>query len=383
MSSKQSQPESCLIIAGEKSGEDHAMTFFPRLKELTPNCEYYGVGGDRLEGLGVKLNYHLRDFSGMGISEVLTKIPFYYCALDKIVDEVKRKNTKTAILIDFQGFNLKLARKLKKMGVNVLYYVAPQAWVWKPWRAKIVEKNVHTLFTILPFEKKWFTDKGVTKVKAVIHPLMTEYKEDLKNIPIRKASDFKNRNVKLLILPGSRNLEVQNLLPIFARAIELISEDIEIELGIVKSESVRPEHYESNIILNKTWPSSDLIEALNWADLCIAASGTVTLATGLFQLPTVVCYKVSLFTEFFLNMLVPYVGPVSLTNIIHGDHIYPELIQYQADRYNIAYHIKDWVSNPSRYDMIVERLKTSQSKLSGDDFVVPDYMADVIQGRSV
>ena len=153
--------DSCLIIAGEKSGEDHAMTFLPVLKKHSPNCHFYGVGGQRLENEGVELLYHLKDFSGIGISEVLSKIPFYYKALDHILDEVKKRKTKTAILIDFQGFNLKLAKKLKALGVNVLYYVAPQAWVWKPWRSKVLEKNVHTLFTILPFEKKWFQATSV------------------------------------------------------------------------------------------------------------------------------------------------------------------------------------------------------------------------------
>ncbi len=103
---------SCLVIAGEKSGEDHAMTFLPELMKLSPQTEFYGVGGQRLEKLGMQLIYHLKDFSGIGISEVLGKIPFYYKALDHLLEEVDKRNTKTAILIDFQGFNMKLAKKL-------------------------------------------------------------------------------------------------------------------------------------------------------------------------------------------------------------------------------------------------------------------------------
>lgn len=376
-----SKKESCLIIAGEKSGEDHAMTFFPELKKLTPNCEYYGVGGARLEKLDVELKYHLKDFSGIGISEVLGKIPFYYKALDELVSEVKKRETKTAILIDFQGFNLKLAKKLKKMGVNVLYYVAPQAWVWKPWRAKVLEKNVHTLFTILPFEKDWFKSRGVTNVKAVIHPLMTEYKDQIKVIKNRSSSDFEKRKVRILVLPGSRNVEVSTLLPIFEKGIELILEDFELELGIVKAESVKVEHYSTKLKYTNEWNSDQLVEALNWCDMSIAASGTVTLATGLFEVPAIVCYKVSLFTEFVLNMLIPYEGPASLTNIIHGKYIYPELIQYKADRYNIAKHIRAWINNPDEFDQIVTTLKSTKEKLTGDDFSVSSYMANVINGK--
>ncbi|MDH5415013.1 MAG: hypothetical protein OEW87_12810, partial [Flavobacteriaceae bacterium] len=274
------------------------------------------------------------------------------------------------------------AKKLKSLDVNVLYYVAPQAWVWKPWRSKVLEKNVHTLFTILPFEKKWFGDRGVSKVKAVVHPLINEYGAKLNSIRERKAADFKARPLKLLLLPGSRNVEVETLLPIFAEGTKLIQDVKDIELGIVKSESVRPEHYNTDLKFAHVWDSQDLPQALNWCDISIAASGTVTLATGLFQVPTVVCYKVSLFTEFILSLLIPYEGPVSLTNIIHGEYVFPELIQYKSDRYGIFKHTKEWIFKPEIYDSIVNKLKTTQTLLTGDDFSVPEYMSDVInQGK--
>lgn len=370
---------SCLIIAGEKSGEDHAMTFLPELMKLSPNCKFYGVGGKRLEDLDVELLYHLKDFSGIGISEVLGKIPFYFKALDNIVSEVKKRETKTAILIDFQGFNLKLAKKLKKLGVNVLYYVAPQAWVWKPWRSKVLEQNVHTLFTILPFEKKWFSERGVTKVKAVVHPLMNEYGQQLSSVRKRKFDDFQNRFPKILLLPGSRNTEVKTLLPIFLKGVKILKEEgMQYELGIVKSESVYADNYAALDENCKEWNSNELEKALNWCDMSIAASGTVTLATGIFGVPTVVCYKVSLFTEFVLGLLVPYNGPASLTNIMHDEYIFPELIQYHSDRYNISKEVKKFLTNKDYYNSTVEKLESTKDKLTGDDFSIPAYMSEVI-----
>jgi lipid-A-disaccharide synthase len=122
--------QSCLIIAGEKSGEEHALSFLNELKRASPDTEFFGVGGDEMKQAGVELLYHLNDFSSWGYSEVITKIPFYFKAMNTIVDEVKKRGTKTAILIDFQSFNLKLAGKLKEIGVEVLYYVAPQACAW-------------------------------------------------------------------------------------------------------------------------------------------------------------------------------------------------------------------------------------------------------------
>jgi len=377
--------ESCLIIAGEKSGEDHAMTFFKDLKKLTPDVDYFGVGGDKLKSMDVELMYHCRDFSSMGITEVLSKIRFYFKAMDEILLEVKRRNCKTAILIDFQGFNLKLSQKLKKMGVNVLYYVAPQAWVWKPWRAKAIQKSVHTLFTILPFEKKWFSDRGVKNVKAVVHPLKVEYGKTLESIRQRSYLDFKERNIRILLLPGSRNSEVESLLNIFKDAVNLLKEEgFNIDIGTVKVETVRDENYKTlegeNI---KTWDSHPLVDAFNWADLCFAASGTVTLATGLFELPTVVAYKLTLLNEFILKLLIPYKGPASLTNILHGKMIFPEVLQYEADRYNLAKFARLWLKNEESYNKTVQELKKTKEMLSGDDFSVSEYMASVIKSREL
>lgn len=370
----------CLIIAGEKSGEDHAMTFLPELMAKKNQTKFFGVGGDKFTELGVELLYHARDFSGIGLSEILSKIPFYYRALDHILDEVEKRQVKTAILIDFQGFNLKLAKKLKKRGVKVLYYVAPQAWVWKPWRAKVLEENVHTLFTILPFEKKWFKDRGVTKVKSVVHPLMIEYGEKIKSIRSRSFDDFSKRSVRILILPGSRNVEVQRLLPIFYKAVELLKEQgFELEIGLVKTETVKDEHYENFNLVNKTWYANEITDAMDWADLAVAASGTVTLATGLFRLPTVVGYQVSLFTEFVLGMLIPYRGAVSLTNIILNDKVFPEFLHHNCDRYNIAKALKAWIISRENYETTLANLWGLPELLTGDDFSVPNYMAEVIE----
>lgn len=376
---------SCLVIAGEKSGEDHAMTFFPDLVRRTPQTEYFGVGADKLEACGLDLMYHAKDFSSVGITEVISKIGFYFKAMDHIVEEVKRRECKTAILVDFQGFNLKISKKLKALGVNVLYYVAPQAWVWKPWRAKAIEKNVHTLFTILPFEKEWFRNRGVKNIKAVVHPLKVEYARELDHIRERSFKDFQQREssqVHLLLLPGSRNSEVETLLPIFIEATKLLKESgFNLKIGIVEVETVKKELYQTNDIakyIDITWESDKLIEAFNWADLCFASSGTVTLATGLFELPTIVAYKLSLVNEFLLSMLIPYKGPASLTNIILNKMVFPEVLQYQADRYNIAKHAKKWLTDELAYNNVVKELKLTSDLISGDDFSTAEYMAKVI-----
>lgn len=371
--------KTCLIIAGEKSGEDHALTFLPDLMAKNPECAFYGVGGDKLQALGVETLYDLDDFSGIGISEVLSKIPFYYKAMSNICSEVKKRNTDCAILVDFQTFNLKLAKKLKKNNVKVLYYVAPQAWVWKEFRVKTIEKCVHTLFTILPFEKKWFMDRGVSKVKSVIHPLMIKYKNELSQYK-SKASTPSKAKTKLLLLPGSRRVEVSSLLPIYKKSIDLLCEQgYHFEVGIVKVDHLDSSFYKSFDQFDFTWDSEQLVEAMDWADMAIASSGTVTLTTGLFSLPTVVTYKLSMLSEFIFSSLVNYTGFISLTNIIHDNEVFPEFIQYECDRYNISKSLKVWIDNPEKYQQTLKVLDKTQTLLSGDDFDVSEYISNVLK----
>lgn len=372
---------SCLIIAGEKSGEEHALSFVPSILKKNPNIKFFGVGGDELASFGVELVYHLKDFSSWGIGEVIHKIPFYLKAEKVLLAEVKKRNCKTAVLIDFQDFNLKIAGKLKKMGVNVLYYVAPQAWAWKAYRTKKLQKSVHTLFCILPFEKRWFLERGVTKVKSVIHPLLLNYEKELQAKIIKKFPN-KDELWKILLLPGSRDAEVKNLLPVFLEVIRLLKKDFSIKLSIVKTTSVKQSIYDYYLDqFDCVYDSPDLATALKENHLAIAASGTVTLATALFSLPTIVCYKGSLLTEFIYYNFIGYRGPISLTNIVHEEMIFPELIQSAVNSHEIFRRVLPWLTSRAEYEKIVDILTTTKDKLSGESFVVSDYMASVILGE--
>jgi lipid-A-disaccharide synthase len=374
--------ESVLLIAGEKSGEEHALSFLPQILDLDQSLQIWGVGGDELQKVGMQLIYHLKDFSSWGIGEVISKIPFYLKAEKRILEEVKLRNTKTAILIDFQDFNMRLAKKLKKMGVNVLYYVAPQAWAWKPWRAKVLSQTVHTLFTIIPFEKKWFAERGVKQVKGVTHPVLLHYQKYLNDLPQRNYESMK-KECRILLLPGSRNFEVQNLLPIFLETVKLLKDDFNLKLSLVKTTSVRNEIYDyySNEF-DQVYNSEDLTQALKEAHICLAASGTVTLATALFEVPTVVSYKGNLITEFIYYNFINYRGPISLTNIVHDKILFPEIVQHSVTPTNLRRQLLPWLTNKTSYEKIKEELHLTKCKISGDQFDLPKYMLDVIHGKN-
>lgn len=374
--------KSCLIIAGEKSGEEHAMSFFPELRRLSPDTEFYGVGGELLRKEGVELIYHLGEFSSMGFSEVIGKIPFYFRALKRFEDLVKAKGTKTAILIDFQDFNLRLAQRLSKQGVRVLYYVAPQAWVWKAKRAGVLSRTVHTLFSILPFERNWFEERGVKQIRSIPHPLRETHAQDLLDLPEKNWKEMRAKKIKILLLPGSRHFEVELLLPRFIEAIRKLKKDFDVETHLVRVSHLSPSLYDYfNDEIDHIYPSEDLTKAMKSCHLALAASGTVTLSTGLFELPTVVAYRASLLNEFIVRNFIKYKGAVSLTNIIHGKMLFPELIQDEASPSRLERALRTWIEDEKAYNDLKRDLKETKFLLSGEEFSVPEYLAEVIDEK--
>lgn len=369
--------KSCLIIAGEKSGEEHALSFFKELKFASPGTRFFGVGGSELKALGFELIYNLKDFSSWGYSEVITKIPFYIKAMNRILAEVDARQCKTALLIDYQSFNLKLAKKLKERGVEVLYYVAPQAWAWKEYRVKKLSQYVHTLFTIIPFEKKWFLDRGVKKVISIDHPLWTTYQKEL----VHYSSPFfdKNKPIRIVLLPGSRQFEVENLLADFIKSIVELKKLFSIEVSIVKSSSIPEELFcPFNLIFDKIYNDDQLVAALKNADFAIAASGTVTLTCALFELPTIVCYKTSLLNQFIFESFVNYKWFISLANIVQNQAVFPELLQDQVTSHNIVSHFKFWYYNQQKYSELKLQLQQTKKLVKGEGVDIPQYIANII-----
>ena len=357
------------------------MSFLPGLIQEVQGISFFGVGGDEMKSLGVDLLYHLKDFSSWGFSEVIHKIPFYIKALNSIVAEVERRNCQFAILVDFQDFNLRLAKKLRQKGVKVLYYVAPQAWAWKAWRTKKLEKYVHTLFTIIPFEKKWFSERGVSRVSSVPHPLWFHFHRNVEELNQSGIIKTLSNRPKVLLLPGSRNFEVKNLLSDFIQSVELL--DSKCEIGIVTSPSVNQELYKPyQNYYTKVFKHDEISEALSWGELGIAASGTVTLTCALFSLPTVVCYKTSFLNEYIFNTFLNYKWFISLANIVHQREVFPELLQNDVSPYNIAKRIDMWVKNPLKYSKLRKELSATLDFIAGDKEDVSEMMAKIIGGKS-
>lgn len=390
---KNSTVKSVLVIVGEKSGEEHFLSFFDQLKEKLKDFQFYGVGGDSMEQRGVELTHHLKDFGSIGFTEVVAKIPFYLKASRELLKEVEKRETKVAILVDFQEFNFQIAKRLKKRGVEILYFVAPQAWAWRSYRGKILGKMVNTLFTLFPFEKEYFKKRGVKDVVSILHPVLKSFKKDLEHFHNELADKrsetlekLKLRKIRVLLLPGSRLSEVKELFPIFLESADHLKREseFEFEFALVKADSFSltffDQYLEGNRIVNHFFQSSELSKALIWADFCIASSGTVTLSCGLFEVPTIVCYKISKITSVIYGLIVKYQGPVSLPNIVLQKIVFPELLQENVRPIFISKILQYLLTEEGVYEKIKSELLRISQELSGDKELPHEVMAKVALG---
>lgn len=373
--------ETCLIIAGEKSGEEHAMSFITEMKAKKPELHFFGVGGDSLKNEGVEILFHLDEFSTWGVSEAVSKLPFYLNSSKVILEKVKDYQCRSAILIDFQTFNLKLAEKLFHLGVNIQYYVAPQAWAWKSWRTKNLARYVDTLYCIIPFEKRWFQERGVSKTISVNHPLKFHYEKYLKDYR-REETISSDSPVNLLVLPGSRDNEVKRILPVFMNAAlkQQKSKGIEIRLILVQSKSVNVELFKPYLsYFDEIFSDDDLVTAMKKSHICLAASGTVTLATALFSLPTIVGYAGGLLNTFIYENFISYRGFISLANIVHEREVFKELIAERFSSFNVEKELDKLLSEPSYYQDKVKTLNHTLKLISGDDIDVPATLLNKVE----
>lgn len=387
------QEESILIVAGEKSGEEHCLTFFSKLISLTsciPNkgVKFFGIGSSVLQDQGLELIYDMKDFSVMGLSEILFKLPFFLKALNRIEDEVVRRGCKSAILIDFQDFNMELAKRLKKRNVRVFYIVAPQAWAWKSFRAAYVKNRLEKLYAILPFEKKWFSDRGANNVVSIKHPLVDRYSDYFTLLDDHKYHQskidglFLDKKINLSILPGSRRSEIKSLFPIFVETYENLKKKYAPKGYSICSTLVMAENIDQSVYgswldkVDKKVFSKDLPSVLIDSNIALAASGTVTLICGVFQVPTVVCYKTSFLNEFVFESLVGYEGPFSLTNLIAQKMIFPEVLQERVRSEVLLDYLVKWVENredaKKEYENVLLESRKIRSKLHGDSISLSD-----------
>jgi len=329
-------PKKILISAGEPSGDLHASSLIRSLKELDPDIVFTGIGCDKMEALGVKMLERMDRHSIIGVWEVVKHLSFIRGLFKKFENLVDAEKFDLAILVDYPGFNLELAKRLHKSGVPCVYYITPQVWAWGAWRIRAIKKYIKKALTILPFEADLFKRSGIDAT-FVGHPLL--------DVPARKISQPEARKMlnlapdlyTLALLPGSRPSEVKNLLPAMIGAVSLIQgQKKNVQIVISKSPNVDKEVYGTAGTKDPSpLRECDIGVILSASDLVITASGTVTLEVALYEKPMVITYITAPLTYALAKIFVT-IRDIGLVNILRKELVAPELVQANCTPKKIA-----------------------------------------------
>ncbi|MFH1593407.1 MAG: lipid-A-disaccharide synthase [Candidatus Omnitrophota bacterium] len=350
-----------LIVAGEVSGDIHSANLINDLKKLNPNLRLYGIGGKRMEAQGVELLENVENMSIIGVSEVFAKLKHIRQAFKKVLDKVSQAPPSIVILVDYPGFNLRLARILKKKGLPIIYYITPQVWAWGRSRVHHIKKYVDKAIVILKFEEELFKEYGIDAT-FVGHPLLDDKAHGTYD---KIACGLDGKKATLALLPGSRKSEVSSLLPIMLQTIELVAKEKELQFILLRSTGVEDALYDK-ILKGSKLPivsiKDDTHKCLSLADFVFTSSGTATLESAIMEKPMLITYKTSFLTALLFKIFArtPFIG---LVNIIAGRSVVPEILQYDAKPKRLASEILSIITSKDRADKQVEGLKEVKASL--------------------
>ncbi len=319
-------PVSLLLSAGEASGDMYAARLATALKQRA-DFELFGMGGPQMRAAGVNIVTDYSEVSVVGITEILSHLPSLIRAMRRLIAEAERHQPTFAVLTDFPGFHLRLARKLKRRGIKNIYYICPQFWAWRPWRVRIVRRRFAQALCIFPFEEKFYGDAGVP-VKFIGHPLVGAVHASLDRQAFFREQHLDPQKKLVTILPGSRAAELRQHLPVLREACLLIHRESPSQFVLAAAPgsdaaALRegwPPQLPLKIVLGQTY------NALAAADAAIVSSGTATIEAALLDVPMVVVYRVTPLTALLAKPLVR-TSFFSMVNLIAGKLAVPELIQ--------------------------------------------------------
>ena len=349
------------IIAGEASGDLHGSNLMKELKKKDPQAEFRFWGGDLMQEQGGTIVKHYRDLAFMGFAEVIMNLRTILGNIKFCKKDIQNFKPDAVILIDYPGFNLRVAEFVKSLGIKVFYYISPQIWAWKTGRVHTIKKFVDRMFVILPFEKEFYA-KYDYEVDFVGHPLL----DAMKDLPEMDLEKFKSENQLderkiIALLPGSRQQEIRVKLPLM---LSVEKDFPEFQFVVAGAPSLDLEFYQEitgkdlKIVFGKTY---DLLRS---AEAALVTSGTATLETALLNTPEVVCYKGSRISYEIGKRVVKYIDYISLVNLIMDREVVKELIQNELNTKNLKSELEKILTEPKR-SQILEDYKELREKLGG------------------
>jgi lipid-A-disaccharide synthase len=352
------------IIAGERSGDLYGGRVVKELKIMNPNLKVFGIGGDNLLSHGAELLYNVRQMAFMGFFEVIKHLPFINEVMDRLIEEVKKQKPDIVLLIDYPGFNLKFAKKIRKYTKKIIYYISPQLWAWGSGRVEKVRKYIDKMIVIFPFEKEFYKSHNID-VEFTGHPLpeiIDEYKYNSHDAFFEKYNLDKNKKT-LVIFPGSRVQEIKKHLKLINEAAELITRNEELNVIMAGVSSVSKEVYE-HVLENKNIKLifDDQYNILKYSDFALVKSGTTTIETACFGIPMIVYYRTSLLSLLIGRMLVK-IKFFCMVNIIAGKKVVPELLQSEVNPGNIFSQFHKIFNDTVSLNIMRNELKNVKEKL--------------------
>ena len=337
------------LVAGEASGDLHGANLMKALKDQDPDAEFRYFGGDKMKAEGGMLAKHYADMAFMGFTEVLLNLRTIFRNLKTCKDDIQAYAPDVLILIDFPGFNLKVAGFAKENGIKVCYYISPKVWAWNQKRVLKIKKVVDKMFCILPFEVDFYKDWGM-EVDYVGNPLLDEKAAFVPDSTFLDKHGLNKQNQIIALLPGSRKQEIERLLP----AMLSVTETFPGQQFVVAAAPGFPVVYYQQFIGSKNVKLvfGQTYDLLNIATAAIVASGTATLETALFHVPQVVVYKGGTISIAIARMLVK-IKFISLVNLIMDREVVIELIQEDCNTINITENLVRLIDGPWR-EMMME-----------------------------
>ncbi|MBD0283902.1 MAG: lipid-A-disaccharide synthase [Flavisolibacter sp.] len=318
------------IIAGEASGDLHGSNLIRELRKMDAGAVIRCWGGDLMQAAGGNVVKHYRDLAFMGFTEVIKNLPTILNNLKFCKQDIEQFNLDVLVLIDYAGFNLRIAKWAKEKGYKIIYYISPQVWAWKESRVRLIKKVVDKMLVILPFEREFYENRWDYKVEFVGHPLVQVVNEFLAT----HTPEARFNKPVIALLPGSRKQEVAVKLPIMLQAAKQFPV---YQFAVAKATSLEDAFYDA---LLEDYPGvasvrNETYNLLQQAKAALVTSGTATLETALFGVPQVVCYKGSTISYQIARRLVK-IKYISLVNLIMDKPVVKELIQNELTEENVC-----------------------------------------------
>jgi lipid-A-disaccharide synthase len=352
-----------MMIAGEVSGDFIGASLIEELRKLDGAINVFGIGGDRMKAAGMNVLYHIKRMAFLGFAEVVKHLPFIRQVQTELLESVRTNNISCAILIDYPGFNLNFAKKLKSIGVKIIYYISPQIWAWGGGRIKKIKNLVDKMLVVFPFEEELYKKNSVN-VELVGHPLVdriTNYKF-LSREELLNRFNLDDREI-LLVMPGSRKHEVEKIFPETIKAAERIAGEFNLQVVVACSSNI-----DENMFKKPAFSKNFKVvrgftyDLMKYSKLGIIKSGTSTLEAGIFELPMVIVYKTSGLT-YIIGKNLLRVDKIGMVNIVSGEQVAPELIQKDVNEKTIYNECKNILTDKTVYRGIKEKLGLLKEKL--------------------